>query len=162
VAADHAAVTQAGAFWVTSLRFRLQRRPLVSINSLDSSGFATNQLLAAMAFRPDGLSGSAFTATFNDVVIQLGITSVETDTLGGVISTTTMTTVYEGPLVVSSDFTGPTGGPQDFDVIISFSTPYLYNRAAGNLLFDFRRLAGATLPETGFAQLDASFDFGGD
>ncbi len=135
--------------------------PLLEYQQIyDSSGFATNQLISAMAFRPDGLFGSEFTAKFNDVVIQLGITSVETDTLGGIISTSTMTTVYDGPLVLSSDFTGPTGGPKDFDVIIPFSIPYLYNHGAGNLLFDFRSLTGATLPETGFAQLDASFDFG--
>ena len=67
-----------------------------------SSAFAADLLISAMAFRPDGLFGSAFTAAFDDVVIQLGTTSIDPDTAGGVISTTTMTTVYEGRFPATS------------------------------------------------------------
>jgi hypothetical protein len=58
------------------------------------------------------------------------------------------TTVYgdaDGePLSLSSSFTGPAGGPKDFDIIINLTTPFLYNPTLGNLLLDVRNFSGGT------------------
>lgn len=66
-----------------------------------------------------------------------------------------MTTVFSGPPTISSAFTGPASGPKDFDVAITFTTPFLYSVAAGNLLFDFRNLGTTNLIAAGDIYLDA-------
>src|SRR5437899_2488814 len=53
------------------------------------------------------------------------------------------TIVYaRGTLALSSSFTG--AGPKDFDIHIIFTTPFLYNPAAGNLLLDVRNFGAGT------------------
>jgi PEP-CTERM motif len=47
-------------------------------------------------------------------------------------------------LSLSRSFTGPAGGPMDFDVVITLTTPFFYNPAAGNLLRDVRNFGGGT------------------
>ena len=60
-----------------------------------------------------------------------------------------------GPLALSSAFTGPTGGPKDFDIVINFTTPFLYNPFLGNLLLDVRNFGGGLT-----TQFDAQFTAG--
>jgi hypothetical protein len=50
----------------------------------------------------------------------------------------------EGQLNLSSAFTGPTLGPKDFDIVISFTNPFVYNPLKGNLLLDARIFSGAS------------------
>jgi hypothetical protein len=50
-------------------------------------------------------------------------------------------TVFSGPLALSSADTGPSGGPKDFDIIISLQTPFAYDPANGNLVFDLRNFS---------------------
>ena len=48
------------------------------------------------------------------------------------------TTVYSGPLSLSSAFTGPADGPKDLDIAVKLQTPFLYDPAVGNLLLDIK------------------------
>ena len=48
------------------------------------------------------------------------------------------TTVYSGPLTISSAFTGPAVGPMDMDIVVKLQTPFTYNPTNGNLLLETR------------------------
>ncbi len=76
----------------------------------------------------------------------MSITSVADDALSTTFANNiglNETIVYgSGPLSLSSSNTGPAGGPKDFDVIITLSTPFFYNPALGNLLIDVRNFSG--------------------
>ena len=65
------------------------------------------------------------------------------------------TVVFEGPLSLSSAFTGPAGGPKDFDIVIRLMTPFTYDPGAGNLLLDVRNFGGGTT-----VQFDAEYTAG--
>jgi hypothetical protein len=57
------------------------------------------------------------------------------------------TVVFNGPLALSS---AAAGNPRAFDIVITLTTPYFYNPAAGNLLLDVRNSGGGLT-----TQLDA-------
>ena len=46
--------------------------------------------------------------------------------------------VWSGPITYGSANTGPVGGPRNFDIIMTFTTPFLYDPSMGNLLVEFR------------------------
>lgn len=50
--------------------------------------------------------------------------------------------VVHGNVTLSSRFTGPDGGPKDFDIVVPFSSPFTYNPSAGNLLVDIEDFSG--------------------
>lgn len=99
--------------------------------------------ITAISFRPEGLTsnnGQSFTTTFPDFTLSLSTTSA----VPGSASTTfsdnvgpSPVLVYNGPFTLSSAFSGPAGGPKDFDITIPLQTPYLYTPSQGNLLVDF-------------------------
>lgn len=116
-------------------------------------------LITAIAFRPDTGVGHAFSSTLSSVRIDLSTTSVNAFTLGSVFANNVGandTVVFNGALSLSSSYTGPPGGPKDFDIIINLTTPFLYNPGDGNLLLDVRNFGGGgttqfdsdTLPST--------------
>src|SRR5262249_31928739 len=39
-------------------------------------------------------------------------------------------------VLLSTQNTGPVEGPKDFDIVVHFTTPFIYNPAEGNLLLD--------------------------
>jgi hypothetical protein len=49
-----------------------------------------------------------------------------------------------GALALSNAFTGPAGGPKNFDIVINFTTPFGYDPSKGNLLLDVRNFAGGS------------------
>lgn len=96
-------------------------------------------LITQIAFRPDRDAGHAFTSTWNDVHVHLSTTPMLPDGLSTTFANNIgadETEVFSGTWVHSSLFTGPTGGPKDFDIILTLTTPFLYNPANGNLLLD--------------------------
>lgn len=110
----------------------------VSYQQIYSSSFfgVDEVLISSMAFRVDGAAAAtSFTATFPFVQIMLGTTLTEPDTSGGLIAGDGMQTVLAGPLLLSHNGATPTA----FDVVVTFSSPYLYDPTAGNLLFQFNR-----------------------
>jgi len=105
-------------------------------------------LITQIVFRPDAFAGQAFTSTLPDIQIDLSTTSATDDGLSSTFANNVGaddTVVFaRGALTLSSAFTGPPNGPKDFDIIITLSTPFLYNPALGNLLLDVRNFGGGS------------------
>ena len=110
-------------------------------SGLGSAGFITQ-----IIFRPDISFGFAFSSTLSDMQINLSTTSVPDDGLSLLFANnigTDETVVFNGPLSLSSTFTG--GVPKDFDIVITLTTPFFYDPSMGNLLLDARNFgAGFT------------------
>ena len=118
-----------------------------------ASGFAGlapgGEYITQIAFRPDASLGHAFSSTLPGIRIDLSTTGAGVDALSSTFASNigaNDTIVYGGasgsPLFLSSLFTGPASGPKDFDIIITLTTPFFYNPAAGNLLLDVRNFGG--------------------
>jgi len=104
-------------------------------------------LITQIAFRPDAIGGAAFSSTLPNVQINLSTTSTAVDAMSDTFASNVGandTVVFSGALSLSSAFTGPAGGPKDFDILINLSTPFLYDPSAGNLLLDVRNFGGGT------------------
>ncbi|MFO0804034.1 MAG: LamG-like jellyroll fold domain-containing protein [Gemmataceae bacterium] len=112
---------------------------------VSSADFSGPVLITAIRVRPDGLLGSAQSINYANYRVRLSTTSQS----GGSLSTnyaantgSDMVTVYDGALSLTTAFTGPSGGPKDFDEIVVLTTPFLYNPANGNLLYDLQTVGG--------------------
>jgi len=105
-------------------------------------------LITQIAFRPDAFLGRAFSVLLPDIQINLSTITLGADGLSLVFANNlgpNDTIVFaRGPLSLSSNFSGPVGGPMDFDVVITLTTPFFYDPAAGNLLMDVRNFGGGT------------------
>jgi hypothetical protein len=116
-------------------------------------------MITEIAFRPDAVYGSIFAHTIGNIRIDL---STMTAGPGGLSFTfannvgANDTTVFSGPLTLISTFTGPAGGPKNFDVLIPLTTPFYYNPAAGNLLLDIRDFSNGNDGGNLISVLDAS------
>jgi len=115
--------------------------------------------ITQIAFRPDASFGAAFSSTLPDIQIDLSTTSMVPDGLSSTFADNIGpddTVVYaRGPLALSSAATGPPGAPDNFDILINLTTPFLYDPTAGNLLLDVRNFgAGST------TQMNAEDTFG--
>ncbi len=103
--------------------------------------------ISGLAFRPSVLTGSAFTATLPDITLRL---STAPAAIGpGSLSTTfannigaDVVTVFSGALSISSANVGAPA--RDFDIVITFDTPFFYNPLAGHLLLEVINGAGGT------------------
>ena len=99
----------------------------------------TYHTVTGFRWRPDGNASAAYTATTDKLEIRLSTTEVEpgelslryADNIGD-----DETLVFAGALTLSTQNSGPTGGPKDFDIVIDFTTPFHYDPSAGNLLMD--------------------------
>lgn len=106
-----------------------------------------------IALRPDGASGNAFSETLTNVQINLSTTATAPNNISKTFAQNIgkdETVVYSGALPLSSAFSGPDGGPMDFDIVITLQTPFWYDSTAGNLLLDVRNFSGGKT-----SQLDA-------
>lgn len=100
-----------------------------------------------IVFRPDAGFGSSFSSTLASVRIDLSTTSATVGALSATFASNVGandTIVFNGALSSSSSFTGPSGGPKNFDILIHLTTPFFYNPANGNLLMDVRNFSGGT------------------
>ena len=127
-----------------------------------SSFFPGEELISGFSFRAyPGAAPSFFfsnTVNISDVVIQLSTTSAGADESGSLPSATfadnlgsDATTVYSGALTLSTAATGI--GAQPFDYTVTFSQPFLYDPADGNLLLDVTIPSGAKVSGSGFGFL---------
>src|SRR5438105_9809016 len=107
-----------------------------------------DMLITELRFRPDSFYGRGFTTTVENIQFNLstsvrppdGLTTTFTNNVG-----IDDTIVFSGPLPISSHFTGPPGGPKDFDIAVPLTRPFLYNPAAGNLLMEIRNFSGSSV-----------------
>jgi hypothetical protein len=124
------------------------------------SGYTAPLTISRIAFRPDFEYGSAFTTNLLDIQINMSTTPLALGSLTGVfannIGSNDMVVVNRGMLTLSSGFTGPAGGPKDFDIFIDLDTPFIYDPTAGNLLMDVRNYLGQA-DKSIFPVFDAEF-----
>ena len=116
-------------------------------------------MITGIAFRPDGVYGKAFTHTIANIRIDLATTTAGPGGLSLTFANNVGaddTTVFNGSLTLSSTFTGPAGGPKNFDILIPLTTPFYYNPAAGNLLLDIRNFSSGNSGGNLIPQLDAT------
>ena len=69
--------------------------------------------------------------------------------------------IFSGALAFSSAFTGPAGGPKDFDILVDLTTPFFYNPALGNLLLDVRNFSGEPTPPSTFFDAVSGLPYAG-
>ncbi len=108
--------------------------------------FPTNPIvITELRFRPNNINVSPLTTTISNLEVHLSTTRAHWNQLNNTFATNVGandTIVFQGPLNISSAVTGPVGGPEDFDIIVPLTTPFVYNPAAGNLLLDIRNYNG--------------------
>jgi hypothetical protein len=128
----------------------------------DSSFFPGDELINGFSFRAfPGAAPSLFfgnSVDISDVVIRLSTTATGANESGSLPSATfadnlesDVTTVFSGALHLTTAATGT--GPQPFDYTVSFSQPFMYDPADGNLLLDVTIPSGATVSGPGFGFL---------
>lgn len=84
------------------------------------------ELITEILFRPDAQFGAAFSSTIPNIIINLSTTQFGPDGLNPVFANnvgSNNTVVYSGPLTLSSSFTGPPGGPKNFDMLLLCNLP---------------------------------------
>lgn len=122
-------------------------------NLREQDVYASSQFLpfpmfiTAITFQPDSYYGKAFSTTIQNIQIYMSTTAATPDALSATFAANVgpnPVNVLSGPVSVSSTFTGPAGGPKNFDIVLPLSTPFFYNPAAGNLLVDIQNTSGST------------------
>ncbi len=117
---------------------RFGRREMRYQQIYDATEFgATTLSITGIRFRPDARFGSPFATTLSDIKLNLTTTGRNVDGLSRRFNRnygTDLTTVFDGDLSWSSADTG--SGPRDFDILISFDTPFEYDPNDGNLLLE--------------------------
>src|SRR5262249_37249225 len=108
----------------------------------DASQFAAlggPVLITGAVLRPDASQVGSGSQTFADITIFLSTTSRSAATLSSTFADNLgpdNTMVFSGPLTISTaDLPGP-GGTKPFDIMFPFTTPFVYDPRAGNLLSD--------------------------
>ena len=103
----------------------------------------THRTITGFYARPDFTVVQPSSATYADLVIKVSTTPISE--LGSVFENNygaEVTTVFDGPLTISTQATGPPEGPRGFDYYVPFETPYFYDPAAGNLLVELASNSG--------------------
>ncbi len=129
------------------------------------------QSITDIAFRPkQGAFGTFIgsTLTISNLIVQLSTTTRNADTdfpngLSGDLALNPgadATTVFSGPITLTTTRRLFDTGIANFDFLITFQTPFLYRPGSGNLLLDVIIPAGATVSSNGnnFPQLDSFTD----
>jgi len=120
--------------------FRQQQLfPADELEALPEGDWAITGLYA----RPDRTATSPSSAHYDDLLIKISTTTI--DEVGAAFSANhgaDVTTVFQGPLTISTDALGPPNGPRPFDYYYPLTTPYIYDHAAGNLLVEFSSQSG--------------------
>ena len=93
--------------------------------------------------RPDRTITQPRTAVAGDILVRLSTTSKSIldlafeNNLGD-----DLTTVFDGPLTLTTQATGPPEGPRGFDDCVEYQTPFVYDPSRGNLVVDFITRSG--------------------
>ena len=120
-----------------------------------ASDFTAPVLINSISFRLDGAATAPVSGSYADFIAQLSTTSQP----AGALSTTfannvgaDVKTVFNGPLSFAFTAAGPGNGPNAFSFTLTFTTPFLYNPAAGNLLLEYQSSSGPTVSYSEDAQ----------
>ena len=104
-------------------------------------------IITQITFRPDAGVGAPFTGTISNAQINFSTTTRAPDALSTTFASNVGVddmVVYGRSLTLFSAFTGPPGGPKDFDILIDLQAPFFYDPSAGNLLLDIRLFSRLT------------------
>lgn len=98
-------------------------------------------VLDGLAWRPDRTVRHPRVTFCSDSEIRLSTTEAEpasglSRTLGRNVGGDE-TLVYSGDLRLETDGAGPSSGPREFDYVVDFQKPFLYDSSQGNLLVDW-------------------------
>jgi hypothetical protein len=129
------------------------------------AGFAAGgEYITQLAFRVHS-PGIAFSASIGSLQVNLSTTPKAPDTLSATFADNVGsddTIVFPAASVdFSTSVAGPADGPQAFDMVITFTTPFLYDPSKGNLLVDIRNSSGTTHDPANDQEIDA-VSTGGD
>ena len=109
----------------------------------------THRTIIGFLERPDRTVTTPRTVVINDLLIRLSTTSKSVlDTVFDENLGDDLTTVFDGPVTVSTQATGPPAGPRGFDYFFEFDTPFVYDPNRGNLLWDVVSFSGQSPPTT--------------
>ncbi len=100
-------------------------------------------LINRIAFRGHG-PGIPFAGAIPQLQVNLSTTSKAPDELSSTFASNVGsddTQVFSGALATAVSYDGD---PTDFEIVISFNTPFYYDPAKGNLLLDVRNVEGGT------------------
>ncbi|MCI0743852.1 MAG: PKD domain-containing protein, partial [Verrucomicrobia subdivision 3 bacterium] len=96
--------------------------------------------ITELRFRPSAVVHDApYSYVLSNIVLKLSTTQRQPDGLSRTFADNVgpdETVAYSGVLPIQTHFTGPAGGPKDFDIIVRLQQPFIYDPAAGNLLLD--------------------------
>jgi hypothetical protein len=129
------------------------------------AGFAAGgEYITQIAFRVHS-PGIAFSASIGTLQVNLSTTPKAPEALSATFADNIGpddTVVFPAASVdFSTSVSGPADGPQAFDLVLTFATPFHYDPAQGNLLVDIRNSTGATHDPANDQQIDA-VSSGGD
>ena len=106
-----------------------------------AANFPAGQIMIQeLRYRPSALAGP-FTSSVPSLQINLSTSPANPNALSTTFANNrgaNDTLVFQGAITLSSQFLGPPGGPMAFDISIPLTTPFLYDRAAGNLVVEVR------------------------
>lgn len=114
--------------------------PAGEFGDLATGTFAIHEI----AFRPSAGPGEVApaAATYADITIRLGLTDADLDDMDVEFDRNFRfepVAVYEGEITVTTeDKLSPNGTTKEFDQVIPFQRPFLYNPDDGNLLIEYR------------------------
>ena len=117
--------------------FDIERDQVIIDDSIFSE-FGGPISIESVAYRLDQ-GATSTSASFTDVQVRLSTAVTTPDTISTTLADNVgsdVTTVFSGPLTLSSP--GGVGSPSAFDLVIPFSTPFVYDPTQGDLLFDWQ------------------------
>jgi hypothetical protein len=146
----------------------LSKQPIRYQQVYDKSQFASfasgGEYITQLAFRVHS-PGIPFSASISDLQVNLSTTAKTPEGLSTTFASnvgTDDTVVFPSASVqFAASLAGPPDGPQAFDLVITFTTPFRYDPTKGNLLVDIRNTSGTTHDPANDQEID-EVSTGGD
>jgi acid phosphatase len=107
---------------------------------------AGGDMINSIAFRAHA-PGVSFSGSVPQLQVRLSTTSKNPDALSSTFAGNIGaddTQVFSGPLTVAINNSASPSAVNTFDIVITFTTPFHYNPATGNLLVDIQNIQGGT------------------
>ncbi|MFN6560879.1 MAG: hypothetical protein RMY28_013985 [Nostoc sp. ChiSLP01] len=109
----------------------------------DASQFGSAPIeISQIALRPDESNLTPFDFTVEDIEFYFSTTTKNPDALSSVFEENigaNYTKVFDEEWKASSQNTGLAGSPKDFDIVLNFTKPFIYDPREGNLLLEYKK-----------------------
>ncbi|MDF5727704.1 MAG: hypothetical protein PUP92_06600 [Rhizonema sp. PD38] len=124
-----------------------------------NSQFGSKPLeISQIALRPDAEVSEPFDFTIGDIQFYLSTTSRNPDELSSHFEEnlgSDYTQVFDGEWKISSKNIASSGGIKNFDIVLNFLKPFIYDPTKGNLLLEYKKFT----PEITGSKFDSEFVF---